>query len=220
MEKNNGKIVAVVALVIAVVSLSVGFAAFSATLTIESASATAKQGTNTFATDVKYTQGQTVTCYEGASGTTALTAGSYNGGTAANQTWTGVSVPLTTDVRTVRCEAEITNASAYVANLKQISIADYLTCASAGSGDAAATNVTDVCNTVTATVTIDSDTTTFTSSGATSPNKNAFTGTASTIAADNGTKKVNLIIAYGSGVTPDGDITITIPTISLLYKTN
>ena len=86
MEKNNGKIVAVVALVVAVVSLSVGFAAFAATLTISS-TATAKAGTNDFAPDVNYTSGQTVKCYVGGTNsTTELTADTYSGGTAANKT--------------------------------------------------------------------------------------------------------------------------------------
>ena len=219
MEKNNGKIIAVVALVIAVVSLSVGFAAFSATLTIENISATATSATDTFATGVQYTGNQTVVCYEGDT-STELTE-TYAGGSATNQTWTGVNVPLTPTVREVTCKAEITNASTYLAKLRQISIADYVTCASTGSGDTAASNEAEVCATVTATVSIAGDSTTFTTSTAATPNKAAYTGASSTIAANNGTAVVSLKLAYSSSINaPDGDLAITVPTISLLYKTN
>ena len=225
MEKNNGKIVAVVALVIAVVSLSVGFAAFSATLTINDASATVKAN-DEFEPNVNYVSGSPKCYYTGSEYTSAneLDPETLTGlavGTASQKSWTGVSVPLTTEHKSITCVAQIQNASQYVANLRKISIADFLSCASVGAGDAAATNVDDICATVSATVKVaGSDTTTFTASNNASPNKAAFEGTSSTIAKDNGTANVELTIAYTSAVAADGDIRITVPTISLLYKTN
>lgn len=211
MEKNNGKIVAVVALVVAVVSLSVGFAAFAATLTIDS-NATVKAN-DEFSPNVNYVSGSTKCYYTDDNTKTAITGASA--GTASNKTWTGVSVPLTTEHKSVTCEAQISNTSAYVAKLNKISISDVLSCASvAASGDDAATNVSTICPTVSAKVDVATDTATFTST-----NKADVTSVSSTIAKDNGTEMVYLTIAYTSTVAADGDIKITVPTISLLYKT-
>lgn len=211
MEKNNGKIVAVVALVVAVVSLSVGFAAFAATLTIDS-NATVKAN-DEFSPNVNYVQGSPKCYYTG--DTTKAAIDGASAGTASGKTWTGVSVPLTTEHKSVTCEAQISNTSAYVAKLNKISISDYLSCASvAASGDDAATNVSTICPTVSAKVDVATDTATFTST-----NKADVTSVTSTIDKDNGTEMVYLTIAYTSTVAADGDIKITVPTISLLYKT-
>ena len=210
MEKNNGKIVAVAALVVAVVALSVGFAAFAATLTIDS-SATVK-ASNEFTENVNYVSG-TPKCYY--TGETSSTVPDAVAGTASGKTWTGVSVPLTAEHKSVTCEAEIQNASTYTAYLRQISISNVLSCASVGTGDDAATNVTTICPTVSAKVDVSTDTATFTST-----NSTAVTSTSSTIAGNNGSEKVYLTVSYSSTAAADGDISVTIPTISLLYKTN
>lgn len=210
MEKNNGKIVAVVALVVAVVSLSVGFAAFAATLTIDS-NATVKAN-DEFSPNVNYVSGSPK-CYY--TGDTESTVPNAVPGTASAKSWAGVSVPLTADHKSVTCEADILNDSAYVAKLKKISIADVLSCASvAATGDAAASNVDTICPTVSAKVDVSTDTATFTST-----NKTAVESVSSTIAANNTTQKVYLTIAYTSTIAADGDIKITVPAISLLYKT-
>lgn len=207
MEKNNGKIVAVVALAIAVVALSVGFAAFAATLTIDSNATIA--GSDAFSEHVNYTG--TPACYYTGGSTTA--EGSV-AGTATNKSWSGVKAALSKDHKSVTCEADVLNASDYIAYLRQISIGSALTCASTGTGDAAATNADTICATVSATVEVGTDTHSFTTTTAT-----AKTNTTGSIAAG-GTQKVKLTIAYTSTAVPDGDISITVPTISLLYKTN
>ncbi len=208
MEKSNGKIVAVVALVIAVVSLSVGFAAFAATLTVSSsANVTA---VNDFTGNVNYTNGYTVTCkYTG----TETDAEGATVGTASGKTWTGISIPLSAEHKSVTCTAQVHNESTYTAYLKQISIANTLSCAATGSGDAAATNVSTFCPTVSATLAVGSDSATFTST-----NSTAVNGTGSI--ATNGYATVTLTVSYTGTVTPDGDIGITIPTISHLYSTS
>ena len=212
MEKNNGKIVAVVALAIAVVALSVGFAAFSATLTIQSATATVEKN-DEFSANINYTEGQTLKCVY--TGTETEVEGTYNAGTASGKTWTGVNVPLTAGHKSVTCTAQITNASAYTAYLRQISIASALTCASAGTGDDAASNAAAVCATVSAQIKVGGATGTFTTTNSTAVD---VTGSTSTIAA-NGTGTAELTIAYTSAIAADGDLSVTIPTISLLYKT-
>lgn len=208
MEKNNGKIVAVVALAIAVVALSVGFAAFAATLTIDSnATITAS---NAFTDKVNYVT-DTPKCYYTGGSTTA--EGSV-AGSASAKSWTGVKVALSDEHKSVTCEADVLNASEYVAYLRQISIGGALTCASTGTGDAAATNADTICGTVSAKVDVSTDSHSFTTTAAT-----AKTDTGSSITAG-GTEHVKLTIAYTSTAKPDGDISITVPTISLLYKTN
>lgn len=208
MEKNNGKIVAVVALAIAVVALSVGFAAFAATLTIDSnATITAS---NAFTDKVNYVTGSPKCYYTG--GTT--TAEGSTAGTASAKSWSGVKVALSDDHKSVTCEADVLNASEYTAYLRQISIGGTLTCASKGTGDAAATNADTICGTVSAKVDVGTDSATFNTTTST-----AVTDTSGSITATQ-TEKVKLTIAYTSTAKPDGDIDITVPTISLLYKTN
>ncbi len=214
MEKSNAKVYAVIALVVAVVALSIGFAAFSATLTIENASATVKAN-DEFSANVNYVSGSPKCYYTGDTNKTAVT--NAVAGTASGKTWTGVSVPLTAGHYSVTCEAEILNESNYIAYLKSISANGSLTCASVGSGDSAATNISTICNNTTATVSLDSkpaEVATFTNG-----TNSAFTSTTSSIAASTGTDTVYLTIAYAGSVAADGDITVTIPTISLLYKT-
>jgi hypothetical protein len=207
MEKNNGKIVAVVALAIAVVALSIGFAAFSATLTIGASSNII--ATNEFTDNVNYVADSSSCVYTG--GSTAATGS--DAGTPSGKSWSGVYVKLDKDHKSVTCQANILNASTYAANLKSIS-GSTLTCGSAGSGDAIATNAATICGTVGATVALKTDTTTFTTT----------TGTGLTTGSVNiaagATETVYLTVAYTSEAIPDGDIAITIPSISLLFKTN
>ena len=208
MEKNNGKIVAVVALVIAVVSLSVGFAAFAATLTVSSsANVTA---VNDFTSNVIYTNGYTVTCVD-TSDSSAVTGVAV--GTASGQTWTGISIPLSADHPSVTCTAQVHNGSSYTAYLKEISIADVISCAAAGSGTAAASNVAEFCPTVSVSFSVGSDTATFSST-----NSTAVSGSGSITS--NGNATATLVVSYSGSVIPDGDINITIPTISHLYSTS
>lgn len=211
MEKNNGKILAVAALVVAVVALSVGFAAYSASLTIDS-NATLK-ATDTFSSNVKYDE-TSPKCYVTGDGskTSVATAG-YSVGTAANHTWSGISVPLTMDNKSVTCEAVVNNTSDYIAYLTGISTNTGITCESVATGDAAASNVDTICGNTKATVTIGSDSLAITSAAASASN------TTGTIAATNGTQTVTLVIEYTGTVAADGDIRIKVPNITYTYKT-
>ena len=218
MEKNNGKIIAIVALFVAVVALSIGFAAFTDTLTIEG-SATVQKGTDTFDGSFQYDSTSEETCTLAGGG--AIT-GTYSAGTSSGDSWSGISVPIgtTSGTNSVVCTATVKNTSAYDAYLKTITITGPLTCTT-GTGDDAASNMAAVCDHVTATVQV----------GSTAANSLAITtaSTASTSATGlnqkvdktSGSVDVTVTITYDytNGPVPDGDVTVTLPTISHNYTT-
>ncbi len=209
MEKNNSKIVAVVALVVAVVALSVGFATFSATLTITNTSA-AINPTNTFTTNVKYAA-NSVSC------TTTGDAVVSNSGTLTDTAWNGVAITLKTPGDKATCTANISNLSSFVAYLREINTATALSCSAlAGSNAASAANVTAVCNALSLVVTVGTDSATATASAAGSA---VVSGTTNKIATS-GTQAVKFELTYASGSQPaDGDITVNVPQMNVIYKT-
>ena len=218
MEKNNGKIIAVVALVVAVVALSVGFAAFADQLTIDG-NATL-QATNDFDEKVKYVSGSPKCYVTGDTTKNVITTG-YSTGTATDDAWSGISVPLSMTQKSVTCEAQVENKSSYVAYLKSISTESGLTCASKGTGDSAATNVAAVCGTnnanVKATVIIGDSTAS--TDKIEIQNAQVSTSSASGSIAKDGTTNVYVVIEYTGTTAPDGDILITLPTITHNYST-
>jgi len=213
MEKNNGKIIAVAALVVAVIGLSVGFAAFAATLTIENISASFT-ATDQFSSNVNYDNEVTPTCFAGDSSSSAAVVGTYNAGTTNGKQWTGVSVPITMTQKQVTCHATIENESTYVAALNQISIGGSIQCVStAASGtDGYATNASAICSDVQVTVAVDGASKTFHNGDLT-----ALTNISGSSISANNTADVTMTINYNSNVSPDGDVSITVPTISLKY---
>ena len=114
----------------------------------------------------------------------------------------------------------VKNTSSFDAYLKTITVSGPLEC-STGTGDDAASNVSDVCSHVTATVQV----------GGTASNHLDITSqsTASTAATNlnqkvdktNGSVDVTVTITYDTttGPAPDGDVTVTLPTISHNYTT-
>ncbi len=211
MEKNNGKIIAIVALAVAVVALSVGFAAFTDSLTIDG-NATIKGGNNdVFAGSFQYAASPAPACvYTGGS-----TATNSNPGSASGNTWSGITIELSPDHPSVTCTATISNTSAYNANLTGITASGNVTCAAAAAGGA--TNAAAICATVEEEVQIGS-----------AANNMVVTTTGATPAASfnqavaktNGTTTATVIVSYDTeaGV-PDGDITVTLPTITHSYTT-
>ena len=216
MEKNNGKVVAIIALVVAVVALSVGFAAFSDTLTI-AGNATASAAANPFdnannaSNALSYATPNSATCYE--TGTPANSVSSA--GTASGDDWAGISVPLSSSASSVTCTATIVNNTAYDAYLTAITTANNnatgLTCSSTGANGT--TNATNVCAGAQVTVAIGSLTATIDKDGLTS------SGTAGAqVAKNGGTATVTVVISYNSSALTDEDVTITIPTITHAYS--
>ena len=218
MEKSNGKVIAIVALFVAVVALSIGFAAFTDTLTINGQATVQKGSNDTFAANFAYDSTSEEQCTLTGGG--AIT-GTYNAGTSSDNTWTGISVPLTTTNNSVTCTASVVNGSTYDAYLRSISVDGPLTCTT-GTGDNAATNLTAVCNNVSVTVQVGSSSNNLTITNQ-STSSTANTSVNQKIDANGGTATVTVIITYdtstGHGPVPDGDVTVTLPTISHGYST-
>ncbi len=224
MEKDRGfKIVAVVALVIGVIGLSIGFAAFSKTLVIDSASVTTTERANVFETAIAYSTrtGETAAVIAD----TVSNVTDINAGVASNATWSGISFKIDSNASSasVAFRAYIANDSDYDAYLKAISSSgQYITCtASAGTTDAL---VQGVCQDMTVTVTVSgatadgSDTITYNKAA----NVDYTTGTPVQIKLASGASR-SVIVRFDystSSVLPDGDFTVTIPAISLDYTSN
>ncbi len=212
MEKNNGKIIAIVALVVAVVALSVGFAAFADTLTIDG-QATAESQANPFddsTNGLAYKSGSAKCFVTGDANETAI-AGA-DAGTASGDTWSGISVPLTATNPSVTCTAVVENKTSYTAYLRNIYTTAGLTCGSSGAN--ATTNANNVCAGASVEVQIGSvaaDKITITNA------QTSNTGTTGSIAATNGTATVTVKITYNPEALTDEDVTITLPTISHDY---
>ena len=212
MEKNNGKVIAIVALVVAVVALSVGFAAFSDTLTIDG-NANVSAAANPFddSTNGLAYSTQNPTCYK--TGATSTTLGTP--GTASGDTWSGISVPLSSANPSITCTATVLNSTSYDAYLTKISTpnnnGDGLTCSSSGAN--ATTNAANVCNGAQVTVTIGSNTATINKDGLTEPG--SYTAS---VSKSGGTATVTVTISYNSSALTDEDVTVTIPTITHAYS--
>ena len=214
MEKNNSKIIAVAALVVAVIGLSVGFAAFAATLTIDNASAT-MTASDQFSGNVNYRSSVNPTCYAGNASSNASVVGTYSAGSATGKSWNGVHVPLAMDQKVVTCHATIENLSAYTAALNQISVNGSILCESAASTgtSGAATNASTICANTQFTVATSGASKTFSNS-----NLSALDNISGSSITPNNTAEVTLTIEYTGEVAADGDVNISIPQISLDYK--
>lgn len=217
MEKNNGKVIAIAALLVGVVALSVGFAAFTDQLTI-SGSATAAPGSNPF--DDETTGGlrykaNTAECHSTADANVNVISGDYDAGTLDDDSWSGISVPLTKEIPSVTCTAVVENKSNYVAYLRSIGANKGITCTSTGSN--ATANADSVCANTTVTAQFGSVATDKIEFGKTQPTTNS--STSGNIPAKTGTSTVTVTIAYDlSKIVADEDVTITLPTITHDYS--
>lgn len=217
MEKNNnGKVVAVVALVVAVVALSVGFAAFADQLTI-AGSATAKVGDNPFEDQnghgLNY-KANSQECHSTADANVNVITTGYSAGTLNDDSWSAINVPLTKDVPSVTCTAVVENKTSYTAYLKSIGANAGVTCASSGAN--ATANKDSVCATVNVVAQFGSVATDKIEFGTTQPTTNS---SLSGSIASNGESTVTLTISYNpNNVVADEDVTITLPTITHDYS--
>ena len=213
MEKNNGKLIAIIALVVAVVALSVGFAAFTDSLNITgSAKAAAQSNPFDDGTNGLNYRANTNACVFTGTETSAI-SGTYSAGNLSDDSWTGISVPLTAEHSSVTCTATIENKTSYTAYLTSLGANGGVSCSSTGAN--ATTNANNVCATVNVVVQIgtgDANKLTF---GNTQPSAN--TSTTSSIAAS-GTQDVTVTISYSPSALTDEDVTITLPTITHDYS--
>ena len=217
MEKNNGKVIAIVALLVGVVALSVGFAAFTDQLTIDG-TATAKVGTNPFdegnGKDLRY-KATTMECHSTADSNVNVITTGYSAGTLTEDSWSGSSVPLTKDVPSVTCTAVVENKTEYVAYLKSIGANKGIECSSEGSN--AAANASSVCANTTVVAQFGTVATDKIEITTTQPT--AKTDTTGSIAAKTGESTVTVTISYDpTKVVADEDVTITLPTITHDYS--
>lgn len=213
MEKNkDGKVIAIVALIVAVVALSVGFAAFEDSLTI-SGTASALRSNDAFdgtvGSDLRYSA-NTAKCYLTEDNEkTALTGA--NVGTLDGDSWSGISVPLGNTATSVTCEATIENNSGYTAYLKSIGVNSGLSCLSSGTNKTS--NEDNACGATTVTVAVgDNAADVLEITNAANTNNN----TQGSIA-NGATEVVTVTIEY-DGAVIDENVTITIPTITHSYS--
>ena len=213
MEKNNnGKIVAIVALVVAVVALSVGFAAFADDLTING-QATAAAAADPFddpTNGLAYDSTSNHCFYTGDVNETAISGASA--GTASGDTWSGIDVPLSAAHPSVTCVAEVENKTSYTAYLTSIATNGGLSCADNSGSANASTNASNICAGATLDIDIGGDTLHVTNAQASNTNCN------STISSTNGTVTVTVTAAYNPSALTDEDVVITLPTITHSYS--
>ena len=215
MEKNNnGKMIAIVALVVAVVALSVGFAAFADDLYINGTAMVEANGNAfdaTAGTDLRY-QANSNKCYLTSDTSKTAIAGA-DVGTLTEDVWDGIELPLGSSATSITCEAIVENNSAYIAYLKSLAASGGLSCSSTGAN--ATANETNVCGATTLTVAIGSDNISVTNAAVTN------SSTSGSIAAKSGstpgTATVLVTVAYTGAIT-DEDVTITLPTITHHYS--
>ena len=214
MEKNNnGKMVAIVALVVAVVALSVGFAAFADDLTIDGTATV--ESKNEFdddtATNGLHYQANSNKCYLTSDNTKAALTGA-NVGTLSTDAWSGISMPLGDSANSITCEAVVENLTSYKAYLTSLAANGGLTCTSSGANKTS--NETNVCGATTLTVKVgDAATDTLTITNAADTNSS----TQGEIAASGGTALVTVTVEY-TGAQTDENVTITLPTITHHYS--
>ena len=214
MEKNNnGKMVAIVALVVAVVALSVGFAAFADDLTIDGTATV--ESKNEFdddtATNGLHYRANSNKCYLTNDNTKAAIDGA-NVGTLSTDAWSGISMPLGDSANSITCEAVVENLTSYKAYLTSLAANGGLTCTSSGANKTS--NETNVCGATTLTVKVGDvagDTITVTNAAVTN------SSTQGEIAATSGTALVTVTVAY-TGAQTDENVTITLPTITHHYS--
>lgn len=214
VKENNGKIIAIVALVVAVIALAVGFATYTATLTISAHDVTI--GSDTFSPNVKYKSG-TISCSDTSAGATVTSAGTFTD----NVTWGGITISLAAPGDYATCTATIENLSTFTAYLYELKTASAITCETkSGSSNAATTGITEACSGMQLSVT--HGTTTITADSTTAGQAGGASGTAITgnsIAAS-GEKNVSFTVTYTSGSSQaNGDFLVHIPQISLIFKT-
>lgn len=210
---NSTKLLAIIGLMVATAALAVGYAAYSATLTIENAEATVTT-TDTFKPNVQYKDG-TLSCVKTGTETAVNSAGSFATDASGYTTiWQNASVTLEGPGNSVTCKATIENKSSFTAYLKSINVADKLICNPATT-NGATQNLADACAAMTFNV----------GQGSATASANSTAGTSNSSVsgvsiAAGGNADVSFTIAYPSNAAvTDGDFVVSIPKISFVYET-
>ena len=213
MEKNNNKVIAVVALFIAVIALAVGFATYSATLTISSHDVSV--GSDTFSPNLNY-KASSMSCAVKSEGATVTSAGSVSG-----TAWSGVQLILSQPGDYVTCTATVENTSQFDAYLFEINTASALSCeAKASSENPATTGVSEACSAMELSITQGSASATATSQTAASNNSITGVKIDKISGSTAGEGNVSFTIRYNAnGTQANGDFIVHVPQVNLIYKT-
>ena len=217
MEKNNGKIIALAALIVAVIALAVGFASFTDALTIDG-TATVK-GANAFddaTNDLAYVSTSPECHITGTTTSTSTTP--YTAGTASGDVWEGISVPLTTENPSVTCTATVKNKTQYVAYLRGIATQSGITCASSGANQT--TNENNICGAVNVDVQVGSVATDKISFGSSAASKPDTTGSIAKSGDAGDEATVTVVITYDGQAVADENVVVTLPTITHSYSSS
>ena len=214
MEKNNGyKVMAIVALLVGIVGLSIGFAAFSKTLNIGTATVNTTARTNVFESAIHYDTTATPT----SSALTNVTV--QNVGTLTTDTWSNIA--FTIDANENNASATLTatvvnDSSEYDAYLQTITTSDgVIECTPATGTDA--TQVATACSKMKVTVTIAGQSNNATAE-VTSSSDIDTTITNAVVLPKSGNKTVTVKFDYDNdAVIHDGQFTVTLPAISFGY---
>ena len=212
MERDrNSKILAIIALTVAVIGLSLGFAAFSQTLTIHS-SAEVKPDQTAF--NVKFSSSEESLATEEITGVPGGEAGATaDPATISGTEISGLKAKFTKPGQDVTYTFYVRNEGEYDAYLKSITyqnasgVGTSINCKPGSDTDAGL--VATACEGMKVTVTVNSTETTTQSNSSISEHK---------LAKGEGEEvKVKIEYTAGSGVA-DGDFTVEIGDIELLYK--
>ena len=210
-KDRSAQVIAIIALFFAVIGLSLGFAAFSQTLTIHS-SAEVKPDQTAF--NVKFSSSEESLATEEITGVTGGEAGATaDPATISGTEISGLKAKFTKPGQDVTYTFYVRNEGEYDAYLKSIT---YKNASETGTSinckpgsDTDAGLVATACNGMKVTVTVNSTETTTESNSSISEHKLAK-GAGEEV-------KVKIEYASGSGIA-DGDFTVEIGDIELLYK--
>ncbi len=217
MERNRGfKIIAVIALVIGVIGLSIGFAAFSKTLNISSATVNTTARTNVFATAIHY-DGMPIYL-------PPVNVTNINKGTQTTDTWSGISFTIDSNQNnaSVTLFTRVLNDSTeYTGYLQSITSNNgVIECTPVGDTDSDL--VAAACTKMNLQVSIaeaDGSNSTSANITSTTPANKIVTAQdpATTITNVNyGTLQLRFSYSHDSTI-PDGQFTVTIPAITFSY---
>ena len=214
MEKNSNKLIIFIFLGMVVLTFSVGFAAYSRTLYI-SESTTEISPENTFTPNVKF-KANTLTCTN-KSGEGAV---SSSGQLAEEDTsWSNISVSLKKPGDAVTCSVVVSNDSSYDAFLKEITFDSVLNCTTNSRTTPKSSNQEALCGTNGVTAKVSDGVNSATVTGVSSNNNTSISTNNIISSGSEGT--ITFDIEYSStGNLVDEDMLVTLPKVTLLYKSS
>jgi hypothetical protein len=217
------QVVAIVGLIVGVMALTIGFAAFTTTLTIESAADVTPASTTL---DVVFSSSSSSV----ATNAPTVTPSGATGATGGTATLTGTRVSgivahFTQPGQTVTYDWYVYNNSAYTAYLNEIKFntvsgsnpASFKVCqAKTGSSNQATNDIETACNGITLTLTVHGISTTASKS---TSDMAAYNPLKTLDTSSNKSTAISVAIEYASGsAVPDGDIEVAFGDIESIYK--